>query len=363
MLSSCTENKSHCDLMRPVKGKFGQLRTAVYRLNSKNVIVPHLIKRKNHRKKIKTKKNRQENSKSRVKRTKKKSGESYNEKTNESTSTSCNISFVRTRLKGWFRLRLSRMSDVVAGGELDRIRFVISSVSSVTGARFNSWRYWSVHTGGMVFVTNPIGALDNRLKCYLSISSTFQCHQVQPMKSSTAAAELFSSENVEPCHYKIALSFQTILPSTVHQQWVDLKCKLELTRIIQPKVKLKGSLSSLVKLSTWSLCSLSGFCFSAQMTSVMMYRIDKMILKSVESASDTVILRVATEAVTVFLFTCKTMKLNLWTTKPDGDITHSISRLNNSTIAENTPNRYIIMTLVRVHTCCSWSDWTSKKHP
>lgn len=56
-------------------------------------------------------------------------------KTNESISTSCNISFVRTRLKGRFRLGFcpSRMSAVVAGGELARMYLAISRVSSLAG--------------------------------------------------------------------------------------------------------------------------------------------------------------------------------------------------------------------------------------
>lgn len=99
------------------------------------------------------------------------------------------------------------------------------------------------------------------------------------------------------------------------------------------------------------------------MTSVMMYKIDKTIRKSVESASDTVILRVATEAVTVFLLMQKQKLESNQNEKWNGHFTHSISRLKSSTIAENTPNSYINMTFERVQTCCSWSDWTSKKHP
>lgn len=142
-------------------------------------------------------------------------------KTNESTSTSCNISFVRTRLKGWFRLRLSNISDVVAGGELDRIRFVISSVSSVIGARFNSSRYSSTVMFDRIVDIRILWRNWNRI--HLSIFSMFLYHRDKPMKSSIEEATLFSSGNVVRCHYKIALSFRTTLPLIIRQLSVNLQ--------------------------------------------------------------------------------------------------------------------------------------------
>lgn len=121
-------------------------------------------------------------------------------------------------------------------------------------------------------------------------------------------------------------------------------------------------LSSFAKPSTIFWYSLLLSCFSARITSVIMYKIDKIIRRSVESANETVIFRVATLAVTVFL------ELNCYDQNCDKAAitqshTYSISKLRSSTTAGNTPNWYIIITLDRVQTCCSWSDCTSAKHP